>query len=113
MELLQQSMIAFFAAVGLAAAVWTAAEGVFLSRREKLERMVVLIPAAGDAPALERTVAGLRWTTVCGNRFERILIVDCGLSGEGRRLARLLALHSANVTLCTMDEAERLAARSG
>ncbi len=113
MELLQESVIAFFAAVGLAAAVWTAAEGILLSRRDKLEHFVALVPVAGDAPALERTVAGLQWTTICGNRFDKILIADCGLTDTGRQTARLLARRSANVTLCTMSDAEREAVETG
>lgn len=61
MELFEQSVVAFFAAVGIAWAAWSLAEALFLSRREKLERCLVLIPAAQDAPALERTVAQLSW----------------------------------------------------
>lgn len=106
MELLQQSVIAFFAAVGVAAAVWALAEGIFLSRCEKLEKFVALVPVAKSAPALERTVAGLQWTTVCGQRFDKILIADCGLDDEAKQLARLLAKNNANVTLCTMKDAE-------
>ena len=107
MELLQQGVIAFFAAIGVAAAAWTLAEGLILSRHEKLEQVVVLVPVTQSAPARERTVAHFQWTAICGNRFERILIADCGLSDEGRALARLLAQKNANVTLCTMAEAEQ------
>ena len=61
-ELLQQSFLALFAAIGIAWAVWTVVEALFLSRREPLERCLVLVPVTRDAPALERTVAGLQWT---------------------------------------------------
>ena len=105
MEVLQQSLLAFFAAVGIAWAVWTAAEAIFLSKREKLEKCVVLVPVIKDAPALERTVAGLQWTTVCGKKFDKILIADCGLDEETKDRARLLSQQSGNVTLCTMDSA--------
>ena len=46
MELFEQSVVAFFAAVGIAWAAWSIAEALFLSKREKLERCLVLIPAA-------------------------------------------------------------------
>ena len=93
MELLQESLLAFFAAVGIAWTVWTAAEALFLSRRERREPVVALVPARRDAPALERTVAGLLWNTVCG------------LDDTGREVARRLARQNAAVALCTMDSA--------
>ena len=65
MELFEQSVVAFFAAVGIAWAAWSIAEALFLSKREKLERCLVLIPAARDASALERTVARLSWAKMC------------------------------------------------
>lgn len=105
MELLEQSLLAFFAAVGIAWTVWTVAGALFLSKREKLETVVALVPVAQDAPALERTVAGLSWTTICGQKFDRILIADCGLDEEGREVARRLARQNAAVALCTMDSA--------
>ena len=105
MELLQESLLAFFAAVGIAWTVWTAAEALFLSRRGRRGPVVALVPARRDAPALERTVAGLLWTTVCGRKLERILIADCGLDDTGREVARRLARQNAAVALCTMDSA--------
>lgn len=105
MELLQESLLAFFAAVGIAWTVWTAAEALFLSRWERREPVVALVPARRDAPALERTVAGLLWTTVCGRKLERILIADCGLDDTGREVARRLVRQNAAVALCTMDSA--------
>ena len=88
MELLQESLLAFFAAVGIAWTAWTAAEALFLSRWERRE-----------------TVAGLLWTTVCGRKLERILIAACGLDDTGREVARRLARQNAAVALCTMDSA--------
>ena len=105
MELLQESLLAFFAAVGIAWTVWTVIEGLFLSRRERRELVVALVPARRDAPALERTVAGLLRTTVCGRKLERVLIADCGLDDTGREVARRLARQNAAVALCTMDSA--------
>ena len=105
MELLQESLLAFFAAVGIAWTGWTAAEALFLSRGERREPVVALVPARRDAPALERTVAGLLWTTVCGRKLERILIADCGRDDTGREVARRLARQNAAVALCTMDSA--------
>ena len=105
MEVLQQGLLAFFAAVGIAWVVWTAAGAIFLSKKEKLEKCVVLIPAAKDAPALERTVSGLQWVTVYGQKFDKILIADCGLNEEARKRARVLSQQNGNVTLCTADSA--------
>ena len=99
MELFEQSVVAFFAAVGIAWAAWSIAEALFLSKREKLERCLVLIPAA-------RTVARLSWASAGGAPFERILIADCGLDERGRALARQLEQQYAAVRLCTMEDAE-------
>ena len=82
MELFEQSVVAFFAAVGIA---WAAAR---------------------DASALERTVARLSWASAGGAPFERILIADCGLDERGRALARQLEQQYAAVRLCTMEDAE-------
>ena len=49
MELFEQSVVAFFAAVGIAWAAWSIAEALFLSKRENLERCLVLIPHGGAA----------------------------------------------------------------
>ena len=106
MELFEQSVVAFFAAVGIAWAAWSIAEALFLSKREKLERCLVLIPAARDASALERTVARLSWASAGGAPFERTLIADCGLDERGRALARQLEQQYAAVRLCTMEDAE-------
>ncbi len=109
MEVLQQGLVAFFAAVGIAWAVWTAAGAIFLSKQERLEPCVVLIPAAGDAPALEETVAQLQWVRMGGRKFDRILIADCGLDGAARERAGALCRRSAGVVLCAMDDVpERL-----
>ena len=105
MEVLQQGLLAFFAAVGIAWVVWTAAGAIFLSKKEKLEKCVVLIPVTKEAPALERTVSELQWTTICGKRFDKILIADCGLNEEARKRARVLSQQNGNVTLCTADSA--------
>ncbi len=103
-EVLQQGLIAFFAAVGIAWFVWTAVGVIFLSKRERTEKCVVLIPVTDDAPALEQTVAGLQWTAVYGRRFDRILIADCGLDEETKERARRLSRQNGAVRLCRVED---------
>ncbi len=57
MELLQESFLAFFAAVGIAWAAWTLADLLVFSRYSRRERCIVLIPAARSAAALEEAKA--------------------------------------------------------
>jgi hypothetical protein len=108
MELLQEAVVAFFAAVGMAWLVWSAAGTLFSSCRTERAPCVALIPATGDAPALEQTVSQLQWTKVAGQGFQRILICDCGLDEEARHRAQLLCQQSDSVVLCTKDSAERM-----
>lgn len=107
MELFQEGIVAFFAAVGIAWAVWTAAQALFLSKRECLEPCVVLIAAKGSAPMLERTVEALLALRFHQQRFARVWIVDCGLNGEGQKMACLLSARHEEVALCARPGAAR------
>ena len=102
-EILVQGTVAFFAAVGIAWSVWTAAGELFSAAGEPLEPFVALIPATRSARALERTVAALQWARPRGRPYRRVLIADCGLNAEGRSTARRLAAQSDRVIFCTME----------
>ena len=65
------------------------------------------LSAQGDGAYLEDQVRTLERLGRDRGVFGRVLIVDCGLTEEGRRLARLLAREDRGVGLCGPDEVER------
>lgn len=106
MALLQENVIAVLAAVGLCTVVWLFAAVIVDVRRarENCAPVWTVIPVHGACGALEQTVRRLRRERCCGARA-RILIVDCGMEDETRRVAQILARTQAE--LCTAEEAER------
>lgn len=63
-----------------------------------------VVPAGGDGEGLEQDLAGLRWLRKGGMARFTVVIADCGLSGQGRRLAERLAWRDRGVILCAMDD---------
>ena len=63
-----------------------------------------VVPASGDGERLEQDLAGLRWLRKGGMARFTVVIADCGLSGQGRRLAELLAGRDRGVILCAIDD---------
>ena len=106
MELLLESLTAFFAAVGIAWLVWAAAQRLFFEKRQTLEKCIAVVPVSGDAPALEGTVSGLAHVSICGQQLYKIMIADCGLTEESLALAQKLAQRYEQVALCSAEEAQ-------
>jgi len=83
------------------AAIFFAARRAFRVRPKSGAELFTVIAATGDAASLEQTVRDLLWLTKNGRVKTRIVIADCGLCGQTRKLAELLARDFCNVTLCT------------
>lgn len=83
MELLQDGVVAALAAIGITALLWLAASLVL--GRERAVDAAYLVRAAGDGARLDVTLRQLEQ-----NRRLPVLLVDCGLTEEGRRAAELL-----------------------
>ena len=66
--------------------------------------MFTVVLASGDACGLEHTVQSLLWLCENGKLSGTILISDCGLSDDARKMAEILADTSSRVTLCTQSE---------
>ena len=95
MVLLQDGIIAFLSAVGVAALLWMAA-GVFLrTGRGGAPGLLLVLPLRGEALAME---ADLRELRRIQSRLPgaRIVLADCGLTEEARRLAGYLAEREQN-----------------
>lgn len=67
-----------------------------------------VLPASGDAEALEHDLRGLLWLRQSGMACLRVVIADCGLSAGGRELASLLSRREEDVAFCPADKITEL-----
>ena len=104
MELWQDGLLAMLAAVGLASLLWAVIRAVLFPDAPQQRRIVALIPAQGDGEGLEQQVRVIRDIRQERNVFSLILLVDCGLSEEGKKLSRLLARQDRWVTICQPED---------
>ena len=95
MELLQDGVVAALAAIGVTALIWLAAS--LLLWRERPVDAVYLVRVSGDGTVLDVTLRRL-----AQSRRLPVLLVDCGLTDEGRRAAALLS--DMNTKLLTPQE---------
>ena len=103
MRLWQDGVIALLAAIGLASILWTLIRLLFF-RPVAAHRMVVLICARGDGDGLEQQVRALTMLRRERGLVGEILLVNCGLSEEGRHLCYLLAREEHSVIFCHSEE---------
>lgn len=105
MQLWQDGLVAMLAAIGLASLMWAAVKAVLYGGGEdRRQRAAALIPAQGDGECLEAQVRALEELRREQGVFEMVLLVDCGLSEEGRKLSELLVKRNRWVALCQKDE---------
>lgn len=67
-------------------------------------RTVTVLPGRGDGEDLEQAVTGLLWLRGSGLLEGRILIVDCGLTAEGKAMAQALCRREPAVWTCQREE---------
>ena len=108
MALLQENVIAVLAAVGLCTVVWLIAAVILDARRvdRTCARVWAVVPVHGACGALEQTVRRLKRECYRGVRTQ-VLLVDCGMEDETRRIAQILARADAIVTLCAAEDVAR------
>ena len=105
MQLWQDGLVASLAAIGLASLMWSVVKAVLYSpRQERRQGAVALIPAQGDGEHLEEQVRSLGALRREQGIFGPVLLVDCGLTEEGRKLCALLAKKDRFVSVCTREE---------
>jgi len=82
-------------------------------RRPGLETagLFTVIAASGNAEQLEQTVMSLVWLRESGKINTRIVIADCGLTVQSRKLAELLA--KDGILLCRPGEFARVLEENG
>lgn len=98
MQLLQDGLIAFFAAVGLTAVVWMVAGSLLHAGRPAVPGLLLVLPLRGEALAMEADVRELRRLQ---GRLPgaKIVLADCGLTADARALAQYLADREKNAVL--------------
>ena len=104
MQLWQDGLVALLASVGLASIMWTVVRAVLYAGPDRRRGVVALLPAAGSGDGLEEQVKTLRALRGEQELFGMVLLVDCGLNEEGRKLAKLLARQDRWVSLCRQEE---------
>lgn len=63
-----------------------------------------LIPASGNGDDLEQAVSGLLWLRSGELLGGRVVILDCGLTGEGKALASALCQREPGLEICELSE---------
>ena len=104
MQLWQDGLVALLASIGLASILWTIIRAVLYAGPERRKGVVALLPAVGSGDGLEEQVRTLRALRGEQALFSMVLLVDCGLNEEGRKLAKLLARQDRWVSLCQREE---------
>ena len=107
MHLWQDGLLALLAAIGLGSLLWALARGLLTIHPRRRGDALVLLPARGDGEHLEEQVRYLEALNREEGLFSAILLADCGLTEEGRRLARLLC-RGRRVRLCGPEDLLRL-----
>ena len=99
---MQDGIMAFFSAVGMATVVWLAAGLLFRTGGQGIPGLRLVLPLQGDAPAMEADVRSLRRVQA---QLPGALIVleDRGLTAEARALARYLADREEYAVLITNE----------
>ena len=105
MQLLQDGLVAMLAAIGLASIMWVVVKAVLYAPLERRRQgTVALIPAQGDGERLEGQIRIMERLRKEQALVGTVLLVDCGLTEEGLRLARLLARDRRWVAVCAREE---------
>lgn len=105
MQLLQDGLVAMLAAIGLASMMWMVVRAVLYAPAERRRQTAVaLIPAQGDGEGLEWQVRALEHLHKEQCLLGTVLLVDCGLSEEGRQVAQLLARERRWVAVCGKED---------
>lgn len=103
MVMLQDGVIAFLSAVGLTTVVWFLAGAVLHTGRPTVPGLLLVLPLRGEALAMEADVRELR--RVQGRLpGAKIVLADCGLTGDARGLAQYLADREKNADLVDAEE---------
>ena len=103
MTAFQDGIFAFFAAIGVVTLVWIAAGACLHAGRPIIPDLRLVLSQRGDAPAMEQDVREIR-RVQRQLPASRLILADCGLSDEARRLAEYLADREEGAELVSAEE---------
>lgn len=106
MQLWQDGVIAALASVGLASLLWMAVSRALFTRPREPRWAAALVMTQGDGELLEQQIRTLQHLRRERGVIGRILVVDCGLSREGRKLADILTRQNRWITVCRAEDVE-------
>lgn len=104
METIVEIILAFLAVVGLASLGWLGFGWLLMPAGGT--GTVCLLPGRGEGETLEQAVTGLVWLQGGGLFGARLVIVDCGLTRQGRAIAQALTRRESTVELCPVEKLE-------
>lgn len=98
MYLLQDGILAFLSAVGLATVIWFMAGALLHSGRPAIPGLMLVLPLQGEALSMEADVRELRrlQSQLPG---AKIVLRDCGMTAQARALAEYLVQREENAEL--------------
>lgn len=103
MRLWQDGLVAALASIGAASIMWAVVKAVLFTEPRRARGTAALVPASGDGDGLEEQVRILARLRQEQGVFGVILLVDCGLNEEGKKLAKCLERQDRWVTLCERE----------
>ena len=104
MRLLQDGVVAALAAIGLTTLIFLFLSAIVHPRRRDTLPATAVVEACGAGRTLDYTVGSLLRSRYEEGGFSRVVIVDCGLADEPRRVAELLCRSEYEVYLCQREE---------
>ena len=98
MYLLQDGILAFLSAVGLATVIWFMAGALLHSGRPAIPGLMLVLPLQGEALSMEADVRELRrlQSQLPG---AKIVLRDCGMTAQARALAEYLVQRQDNADI--------------
>ena len=98
MYLLQDGILAFLSAVGLATVIWFMAGALLHAGRPAIPGLMLVLPLQGEALSMEADVRELRrlQSQLPG---AKIVLRDCGMTAQARALAEYLVQRQDNADI--------------
>ena len=98
MYLLQDGILAFLSAVGLATVIWFMAGALLHAGRPAIPGLMLVLPLQGEALSMEADVRELRRLQ---NQLPgaKIVLRDCGMTAQARALAEYLVQRQDNADI--------------
>jgi len=108
MELWRDGLIAFLAAVGVAAIFYLLAGHIFRLHTAAPADAALILAVKGHEPRLEKKIRRLQEAAWGMKAVPRIVVVDCGMEEATLRAAKDLAAWDTTFTLCSKEELEKI-----